>query len=509
MQKTKLCKTSEGAAFLGALSVGFLTHLFALTNVLHNYDDIRYNPVGYGSGVYSGRFMLKIMGDFAQKLGGNVNLPLVNGLVFLILIALSAAFLVNLFSIRSKKRAALLGALLAVFPTAASTLIHRFTAVYYGICLLLAVLAAWVLYRSRFGLIWSALCTAISLGIYQALIPVTIAVLVLLLIQQALRGDSDFWTIVKRGLYDCAALILGVFVYFLLMKLSLRICQTELVDYQGINNMGKLPLTELPALAYQAVKTVCKLPLSDYCGLSGTIFLKAGYLFLGLSTAVLMGYILIVKVKKVSIAILTGILSVLFLLAVNFIYVMCPDSSVYTLMVYSFALLAFAPVVVVECLPQEGRWEMASKCAALGLLVLIGSYGYLDNVNYTATHYANRQTENYMSTMIAQIRMTDDFDTEKEWAFIGGVSDPLMKFTWEDQMTYGGFADPETLLNCFSTRRWVQHYYGYFPNMASNEREAELCAMEQVRSMPVWPNAGSIQTIGNTIVIKCQEIPDA
>lgn len=498
---------TEQAAFLGACSVGVITHLFALTNVLHNYDDIRYNPVGYGSGVYSGRFMLKILGDFSQKLGGNVNLPLINGLLFIALIAVSAGFLVNIFSISSKKRAAALGALLAVFPTTASTLIHRFTAVYYGVCILLAVLAAWVLYRSKFGFLWSALCTAASLAFYQALVPVTIAVFVLLLIQQTLRGDCDLFTIIKRGLYDCAALILGVLLYFLLMKLSLRIWNMELVDYQGINNMGQISLTELPALVAQSVKIVCKLPLKDFCGLSSTLFLRGAYLLLGLCTAGLIGFILVFQIKKVSVAILTAVLSVLFLLAVNFIYVMCPDSSVYTLMVYSFSLLAFAPVVVLECLPQDRKIRIASKGIALGLLILIGSYSYLDNVNYTATHYANRQVENYMSTMIAQIRMTDGFDTEKEWAFIGGISDPLLDFTWEDQMSYGGFVGPETLLSCFSTRRWVQHYYGYFPIMASDEREMELCAMEQVKNMPVWPNAGSIQIIGNTIVIKCQELP--
>lgn len=56
-----------------------------LVNVLHNYDDIAQQPRGYGTGVTSGRWLLSIMGDFCDAIGGNFNLPTVNGLLFLLL----------------------------------------------------------------------------------------------------------------------------------------------------------------------------------------------------------------------------------------------------------------------------------------------------------------------------------------------------------------------------------------------------------------------------------------
>lgn len=508
MKLRKMYKTPEGTAFTWALAVGFLTHLFALINVIHNYDSIHYMPYGQGSGIYSGRFTLSVLGGLAEKLGGNTNLPVFNGLVFLVLIALSAYFLVSVLSIRSRGSAALIGMVLAVFPTAASTMIHRFTATYYGLAVLLAVLAVWILDTSKWGLLISALCTAVSLGIYQALVPVTISIMVLLLIQQTLRGDSGFFAIVKRGLYYCAALILGLALYFVLLKVCLRLYHTELIDYQGINEMGRISLTALPGLILGAVKKVLLMVRWDYCGLTSTASLKLAYLCLGGASLVMTAYILIVKVKKPLMVLLTAVLWFLFLVAVNFIYIQCPESYIYTLMVYSFALLACAPIVVFECLPREEekkqkRKLLMSKGIAIALSVMIFSYAYLANTNYTAIYYADRQVENYLNAMIAQIRMTEGFDTEKEWAFIGSISDPLLRFSWQNEMTYGGFTGPDDMLSCHSTFSWMNHYMGYYPQFADEERIAELSALEEVRSMPVWPNAGSVKAIGNTMVIKC------
>ena len=128
-QINKLKQTPEGIAAMAAMGVGSLVHLFGLVNVLHNYDDIAQQPKGYGTGISSGRWLLSLLGDSAEWLGGNYNLPVVNGLLFLALIAISAGILVSVFGIQNRTMAALSGMLLAVFPTAFSTLAFRYTSV--------------------------------------------------------------------------------------------------------------------------------------------------------------------------------------------------------------------------------------------------------------------------------------------------------------------------------------------------------------------------------------------
>ena len=139
-------------AAAAAFGSGLLVHLFGLVNVLHNYDDIAQQPRGYGTGVTSGRWLLSIMGDFCDAIDGNFNLPMLNGLLFLLLIAVSAGLLVSVFRIRNRASAALMGVLFAVFPSAFSTLAFRYTAVYYGVAILLSVAAVWLFQRCSCGL---------------------------------------------------------------------------------------------------------------------------------------------------------------------------------------------------------------------------------------------------------------------------------------------------------------------------------------------------------------------
>lgn len=129
---------------VSALAFGVITHLFGLVNILHNYDDIAQQPGGYGTGITSGRFVLTIVGDIVSYLGGNYNLPFVNGILFLMLIAASVGLLIATLNIKSRVFAVVIGMLFAAFPTATSTLLFRYTSVYYGFGVLLAVASAWV-----------------------------------------------------------------------------------------------------------------------------------------------------------------------------------------------------------------------------------------------------------------------------------------------------------------------------------------------------------------------------
>jgi len=99
-QIKELLKTPAGISIAAAMGVGSVVHLFGFVNVLHNYDDIAQQPRGYGTGISSGRWLLSLLGDSAEWLGGNYNLPLVNGLLFIALLAISAGLLVSVFVLK-------------------------------------------------------------------------------------------------------------------------------------------------------------------------------------------------------------------------------------------------------------------------------------------------------------------------------------------------------------------------------------------------------------------------
>ena len=498
-------RTPECSALVSALVYGMLVHLFALTNILHNHDNIASQPGGYGLGVDMGRWFLEILGRFFDKAGLNYNLPSVNGFLYIALLAVAAALLVSVLKIRSKVSAVLVGALFVAFPTVTATMIYRYTTIFYGISAVLAVLAVWVVGKFRGSLLISAVLVGLSMGIYQAYVPLTIALFVLQLICAGLRGEADGKKLVRNGLADCLALVIGLAVYFAGMKICNAIFGVELVDYQGVSTMGSISASQLPQLVVKALKAVLLLPVRDYCGVANRALMRIAYLLLGILTPAMVLWILVKKIRHVGTCVITGLLLVAFVLAVGFVEVMVPDGWIYTLMVFSFSLLACAPLVILECLPREDRKKVTEGfrlAVTLLVVLLVFFYGYYANVNYTAAYYAGEQIDNYLSGVVLRATMTEGFTTDKQWALLGDIQDPLLGSPWEDEISYTGLGFTQYLLNQYSRRAWIKNYVGYDYPRADAETITALAETEEVKSMPCYPNAGSIRVIGDIVVIK-------
>lgn len=505
-------QSPEWAAILGAMISGVITHAFALVNILHNYDNILQQPKGYGAGITSGRWMLTILGDIGQNIFDlGYNLPMINGFAYLVLIALSAAVVVNVLGIRRRVSAVLTGCLMATFPTVSATMVFRYTAPYYGLALLLCVVAAWVVEKGKFGIPGAALCLAFSMGIYQAYPPVTISLFVLMLLRDSLKENAELSRLIRRGFVYCGALILGVGLYFLFLKASLTFYGVTLDTYQGINTMGKLSLGLLPGLLLKAWFSAALFSVRDYCELATTPILRILWTLLIGMILLLVGCTLLKKKTKPLLAAFCCLMGLLFPLAVNFIVIMCPNSIIYTIMVYSFVLIGCAPLMLLECLPEEAGRSSHCFGRIVGILAaLIVFYNsYYTNLNYTALYYADRQTENYFSGLFTQMRMTEGYTPDKTWVFLGNqINDPKLYNIWNLEPTFGGFtgSSAQGMLNAsYSFTTWIHNYIGYETVFADPEQQLQLLTDSRVMEMPCWPSEGSIQVIDDFLVVKFQE----
>lgn len=156
-------------------------HLFSLVNVLHNYDDITVQPEGYGTGVTSGRWVLTLLGELVKKVWGNYNLPYFNGTLLILFLAMAAGILFSVFQMKSWKAGLMSGLLFMASPATVSIMFFKFCAGYYGLAVLLSVLAPWFMEKWKYGIFPAAVCIAVSLGIYQAYLPLTISLMIFLL----------------------------------------------------------------------------------------------------------------------------------------------------------------------------------------------------------------------------------------------------------------------------------------------------------------------------------------
>lgn len=479
---------------------GIVIHLFSLVNVLHNYDDISVQS-GYGVGILSGRWVLTVLGDFIGKIWGNYNLPYVNGIVFILLLAISAGVLFSIFELKSWKMGALMGVILVSFPSVTSTLFFKYTVVYYGLGILLSVVAVWTMEKMKNGIVASALCIALAAGIYQAFVPITISLFVLLLLKKTLESKITFKDFFVKGVTYCCSIAGGMILYFVSLNICLKVYHTSLDSYQGVSEMGKLQLSSLPSLLKRTVSDFFKLPVSDYCNLAPTDILKIGFLLLGCICVFIILKQIIKKgdLSRIGMVLIIGIV---FPIAVNFIVIMCPNSTIYTLMVYSFVVVLFVPIVVLNSIKIYKYIKIIIIC----ILVLMSlNYSYLANVNYMAMYYANRQTENYLNAMVTQVRMTEGYDSTKKWVFVGNnINDPLFHNSWGNIPMFGG--NRNDYINAYSRMEWVEKYVGYLVPLEDNEIILnEVGQSEPVKEMPCWPNEGSIKVIDDRVVIKLEK----
>lgn len=515
MDSIRKYKSVENMCLLTTFFIGFATHLFGFVNVLHNYDDIAVLPAGSGTGITSGRWFLTILDRIFSKIGITYNLPYVNAILFLLLIAISVKYIINILEIKNPVSAILIGAVFVTFPSAASTLFFKYTAVLYGIAILCAVMAAWFVKKFKYGFIASMFLIACSLGIYQAYVPITISLMVILLLRDVLTENSEAEDVVKQGLKYVGTLILGIIAYYILLEVFLSVFDTQLSTYQDIDKMGAIEIAQLPSLLKRAFCEFISIVFNDYKGVSQTPIIKLGILVLGCVCVGLMISLLRAHRKKWDSVILTILLCAVFPIAVNFIVIMCPTSNIYTLMVYSFAIIFTIPFMLLELIETfQFSSSMFTTCKKYikkaifwGTLIVFLSYAYLANLNYTQLYYTTQKTASYISSVVLQVRMTEGFDTSLKWAFIGdSFQDPLFYDNWDGEPRYGGNKTAPELINSYSRNSWIVNYFGYNISFVDEERLAELEKDTNVMNMPCFPNDGSVQIIDDVVVIKLENI---
>lgn len=489
---------------------GLFIHFFGLVNVLHNHDNIYRVAKGYGSGVRSGRWFLTVLGDLVDSIFGGHNLHWLNGVIFIAILSVCAGMLVSIFKVRSRLSAIVLGICAVSFPPVASTLFYRFTSIYYGISIFLAIFAGYMIANHKVKVAFpiAVICIALSMGIYQAYVSFTISILVILLLKMALDNETTPKKIVVSGICYVSVLALGASLYFLLMKLSLVAYDMVLSDYKGINDMG-ISLSELPSLISSAFLPILKLPLKDYEDIAQTVFVRSCYLAIWIICAIRICILFFKKTKKAINIICSIIFCLILPVAINFVVIMCGRQMVYTLMLYPLVMILFIPVLLDEWLPKlEGKLELLNCCLkkiTVAVLILLSCfYTYQTNTNYTIQYYSNEQVVNYYNRMVTRVQMTPGYDTSKKWVFIGKNNDPLLTKSWNISDHFRGNMELERLID-FRREYWIKEYLGITLPIAKDEEKARIGNTETVKDMTCWPNDGSVQIIDDYVIIKLSD----
>jgi len=509
-------------AMSGTFIIGLITHMFILVNKLPNGDDLS-ELYHYNSMITSGRWL-----DILSKgLTSYYSIPWATGLACLLLLAVSCALICSLLGIRRKSTVLAAAAILVAFPTMASYFSYMYYMDLYMLTLLFNVWAVWLAKRRVWGLLPGAVLVAMGLGNYQAYLGVTAVLCLLVLARECLTENKTVKQIILLSVRFLITGVLGLILYFVILRQALALFSIDLSDYQGIAGMGAGGLDAAALLTYTR---------AAYSGFLGYFYRDQ---FFTSPTAVkyLYGLLILLSLAWLPIAFVqrfrklklpNGIaragLLLFFLgllpVAYNLIYYMAPGAFLHSLMQPQYALFWLMPLMLFE-LAYPAREGMAGgKTAAFQSVshwLLLGAaaglfYFFFLTVNISYLHLHLK----YEITYATELRILDRIEALPEYrpdtpvCVVGAFpSENMSLYPYHTQDVVKGLVGINGNL--------VHHYYnynGFYKNYLGRQlnllREddglkLDILTWPAVERMPIWPKEGSVAMVEGIVVVKVND----
>lgn len=492
--------------FFSTLLFGLAAHGMALFNKYSYHDDLYY-MFGVGGTVSSGRWMLHIIA-WLEKLfyiNGHYSLPLFNGLIAIFFVALCACLIVDLLKIRRKLFCGCLGCLMVGFPVITGLFGYMFTVGWYTFALLGMMLSVWLICSGRK---WRSAAAAMlaggcAIGIYQAFIPMMLAMILIYDMMTITAGSSSGkeW---RRGILRQGISLAGMLAFYWVMNRLFMIRFDQDITYTGMDDA--VSLQEYLARIGRAYREFF-LPMRNGTPDMFPQRLYTMYQIMLLVSLGLMGRLLFLQAKKdISGTALLFALAALFPLACEFVYVMA--GHVHGLMTYgSFMLI---PLLIWMLDRAELRIPALRKglsvLASAVLLTTCGLYDRQANQCYLKMEIMQQAMTSWFTTLITQIKSSDDYRPDRPVLFVteGGIADPTVshigELDWIHTMAYEHSL--RDFLNSYSWREFMEVWCGFTPVYCEDEGMQYL---PEVQEMPVYPEPGSIRVIRDVLVVNLRD----
>ncbi|MBQ7481556.1 MAG: glucosyltransferase domain-containing protein [Lachnospiraceae bacterium] len=515
--------------FFAGLICGLMAHIYALTNHLYNYDELWHTPTGFGTGVEVGRWALSVT-VWLQKIffADCFTIPFINGFITLLLYALAACFAVAVIDINDEFYAGITGALMTTFPALVSRMFYMFTTHYYAIGIAMTAAGIWILvkYGRSGGAVKKVICIIISavlviygMAIYQANFVTAVCMLAGCLLIDLIRNDPDLKEAVLRcGFY---VLYLGTCMaaYLFSSKLALAVTGKKMQTYENLDTMGQLSPGQLVEGILRCYKCFLKLPFRDMYSMNPNMIVRFAFL---VSILVLL-YTLLktwASVKALHLKlIITAVMAVL-PIAINLIIIMAISSgTMYSIMVYEVVYVLVIPIACLAALSdipsyrkEDGNYsdrfmKVADVITSIALAATVITYIWFANGNYLSMEYTNMHDNAFFSVLMTQIKSVEGYREDMPVALIGT---PSKYETYNKRANINGTFNiggkAYTNISAYSYWNIMTNVLGFNPIIRNSDEDEEyFCNNPEVTAMPVYPDAGSIKVIDDTIVIKFEE----
>ena len=489
--------------FFVSLLVGLIAHLYKITNWLLNWDSLvfRYNSQNM---IGLGRWFLPVVCSFSSF----YDLPFLNGIIAIVFHALSAVCICKILNVQKKITASLIGGVIVSFPTVTSVMMYNYVADGYSIAFLLSTLAALYMTKEKPKYLLSAALVALSTGIYQAYITVTIMLVLLHLINEMIFKNASFQVAFKKAVHMLLSGVVGVILYSVILKVILSVFSIGLLDYQGINSSASLAGIDLLGSLYSIKKTFldCFFDVSN--GVNIYVVLNVFVLLFTLFNY--LGHIVKNRLyKNFTNIFFLVVLSVMLIIGAGALAFVNAGVDYHNLMLMGYSVFYLFFLLLYERGIQIKEKNTAIKCWTILItaMIIIANQVVIANVSYHKAQIAYEKSYGVLIRIADRIEQTPGAENCDRILVLGALENSdkySVNLTPDITGITDGYiirADDETVgqsVLASSLNDYCDKNYTF----VSGEEKKKLAQRADVKAMGKWPSKDCVAVIDDTIIIK-------
>lgn len=505
-------------AFLDTFLWGMVAHAYCFLNLTISHDSLYEFISTYWQHLWKNSLGRIFVQPYHELFRGIVAIPWLVGLLSLVWIALTVYLIIRMFSVQNKTTIFFIAGVLVVNLSVICN-----AATYVGdldanmLALLTAAAAAYLWQRHPRGFWLGIPLIAVSLGLFQSYVSVTVVLIELACILRLLDRKSC-GEVVLAGLKGVAMLLLGGALYLLCIQIGGAIFGFVLTDGtpHSISNLWTQPIMAKLGLFFDAYADWFAAFAKPFSILPATYVLIANCVLLGITAWLLASRAVKGRMRPAELALLLALLA-LIPFSANLCYVLnggTPGaSSQYALLTqYAFWLVYLLPLLLAEgneLTGAEARQVQRTRALRTASFAMLAIFLWA-NVVTANTAYIKKDLER-QAALSSMSRALSDLNEREEYvrsetpvAFYGFNTEfrPLEGFEEFERGNFNGLA-----MNSQITCDYHWAYIRYILNedivLCSTEQYQQIeAASPEFKEMPSFPDKGYIRLIDGVMVVK-------
>lgn len=498
--------------FIVTFIIGVIAYGYVFANFTPNHDGMMTVTMDQNWQMSIGRFMMK----YYIKIRGAVDAPWFIGMLSLIYVSASVYLVMEILGISFDTwRLVTVSSVMTLsiaYIASAATFIYLLDM--FCLALLFSVLSVYCseCIRGYVGIITSILFLALSMGLYQAYIGVTVGLYMVLTILHIADSD-DLKLFFKSVIRWCILLALAGITYWLMLKCALYINGIEMYSdsYNSVDNVGKMNIIQIVQLIPACYIEVINVIFKEYT--YSTIV--PALLSIVIAIFGIISWIAFVnnKISGIVRKMLFFLVFLSFPIGINVVFLVS-GGMMHQLMMYPYQfvyLLLLCPILVFDDLGIKDKLFSFIKKSEIVLVLLLSLFIIrFSNDLFYYQHLVGEGTNASITNILYDIERTPGYDPDKNRIAVIGNPTSSLSQNYEMRWILGntsGIGTNGTTITYNEVFNWyLKNILGRdYPYTYDNDEISLLREIEDVINMPIYPEKGYCKMVDDYLIIKFDE----